>query len=79
MTEFEKAKAWRKKRGLSVNKLAELTGYGPRAVYWLELGLSAPNSTHRTPASVKPWIWKRYRMMCAGVEAQFNTGRVFDW
>ena len=78
MTEHERAKAWREKHGLSVDKLAYLTGYGYRAIYWLERGESPPNST-RHAAPVQPWIWQRYKMMCAGVEAQIKTGKEFDW
>ena len=79
MTEYEKAKAWREKRGLTVLQLAELTGYGERALYWLERGQSPPNATRAKPAKVAVWIWQRYKNMCAGVEAQLATGKKFDW
>ena len=78
MTEHAKAKAWREKRGLTVDRLAELTGYGVRSVYWFELGLSPPIPPHRA-AKVKPWLWQRYKNICAGVEAQLKSGREFDW
>ena len=79
MTEYEKAKAWREKRGLTVLQLAELTGYGERALYWLERGQSPPNATRAKPAKVAPWIWQRYKMMAAGVEAQLASGKKFEW
>ena len=79
MTEYEKAKAWREKRGLTVLQLAELTGYGERALYWLERGQSPPNATRAKPAKVAPWIWQRYKMLCGGVEAQLKTGKKFEW
>ena len=79
MNDFQKAKAWREKRGLSVQQLAEMTGYGSRAIYWLELGLSPPNAHRKKPAPVAPWIWQRYRMMCSGAEAQLKTGKEFNW
>lgn len=78
MIEHDKAKAWREKRELSVARLAELTGYTVRSIYWLELGLSPPNASRAKPAKVAPWIWQRYKMMCAGVDAQLN-GTEFDW
>ena len=79
MTEYEKAKAWREKRGLNIKQLAHLTGYGERALYWLERGQSPPNALRDKPAKVAPWIWQRFRMMCAGVEAQLATGKKFEW
>ena len=78
MTEHAKAKAWREKRGLTVDKLAELTGYGPRMIFWMELGQSPPSGS-RKATKVAPWVWQRYKMMCAGVEAQLKTGKEFDW
>lgn len=79
MTEFERAKQWREKRGLSVKQLAEATGYGPRTIYWLELGQSPPNGKRKKATKVAPWIWQRYKMMCAGVEAELESGEKFDW
>jgi transcriptional regulator with XRE-family HTH domain len=78
MTEHQRAKAWREKRNLSVDQLADLTGYGRRMLYWMERGESPPNST-RKAAPIAPWIWQRYKMMCAGVEAQLRSGKEFDW
>lgn len=79
MTRFEKAKAWRKRHKLTIPALAELTGYGPRAIMWMEQGLSPPNASRKKPAPVNDWIWLRYRMMCSGVERQLETGKRFDW
>jgi len=79
MTEYERARAWMNKRNLSADQLAELTGYGRRSVYWMLLGQSPPNATRRKPAKVAPWVFQRFRMACAGVEAQLNSGKNFDW
>jgi hypothetical protein len=79
MTEYEKAKAWRQKRGLSADKLAELTGYGPRIIFWFERGESPPNGSRPNPSKVKPWVWQRFKNACAGVEAQLRSGKQFDW
>lgn len=79
MTEHDKAKAWREKRGLTVDRLAELTGYRPRMIYWMERGQSPPNAYRKKPAKVAEWVWQRYKTMCAGVEAQLASGKIFDW
>ena len=78
MKEHDRAKEWRLKRNLSVNDLAELTGYGPRAIHWLEKGLTPPNGS-AAARPVKPWVWQRWKMMCAGAEAQLRSGKRFDW
>ena len=78
MKEYEKAKAWRRKRKLTIDQLAQLTGYGPRSIIWFEQGLSPPNAQSNA-RPVADWVWHRYRMMCAGVEAQIRSGRQFDW
>ena len=79
MTEYERARAWMNKRGLTADQLAELTGYGRRSLYWMERGQSPPNATRAKPVKVASWIWHRYRMICAGVEAQLKTGKKFEW
>ena len=78
MKEHEKAKAWRQKRKLSQAQLAELTGYGVRSIFWMELGLSPPNGQSKA-RPVPPWIWRRYKMMCHGVDALIRSGKEFDW
>ena len=78
MKEHEKAKAWRTRRKLTIPQLAELTGYGPRSIMWFEQGLSPPNGQSRAKP-VAPWVWQRWRMMCAGAEAQLRSGKTFDW
>jgi transcriptional regulator with XRE-family HTH domain len=79
MTEYERAKAWREKRKLTVDHLANLTGYGRRIIYWYELGQSPPNGTRAKAAPVAEWVFQRYRMACGGVEAELKSGKTFDW
>ena len=79
MTRFEKARAWRKRHDLTIARLAELTGYGPRAIMWMEKGQSPPSPGRKKPGQVPEWVWQRYRMMCSGVERQLETGERFDW
>ncbi len=73
--EYHKARDWRLARGLTVQRLAELTGYSIESIYAMERGKST------TPAGgrVKEWVWQRYKCACAGIEAQIRSGLNFDW
>lgn len=79
MKKHERAKAWRIRRELTIEQLATLTGYGPRAIMWMEQGLSPPSGTSKEARPVASWVWHRFKMMCAGVEAELKTGKKFDW
>ena len=67
------AKAWREKRGLDLDQLSELTGYSVSALRQLEAGKRFGGASH------SEWVWQRYRMACAGAEAQLKSGRRFEW
>ncbi|HTQ99241.1 MAG TPA: helix-turn-helix transcriptional regulator [Candidatus Acidoferrum sp.] len=73
--QHEQARQWRIRRGFSVDKLAELTGYSREAIYAMERG----ESTRAGAGKVKEWVWHRYKMCCAGVDAQIRSGLNFDW
>lgn len=75
MKVHEKAKAWRLKRDLSREQLSELTGYSVIAIAKLESGFR--NQKAREGHS--EWVLERYRMACAGAEAQLRSGRKFEW
>lgn len=75
MKENQKAKEWRVKHNLSLDQLAELTGYSVPAIRKFEQG--ARNTKIGEKHSV--WTQQRYRMACAGAAAQLRTGRVFEW
>ena len=79
MTEHERARAWMDSRKISVDQLAEMTGYGKRSIYWMLRGQSPPNATRAKPAPVADWVWQRFEMACAGADAQLKTGRLFKW
>lgn len=81
MTPYAQAKAWRHARNLTVDQLAELTGYSPEAIRLYERGVSAAQKVGKTSTTSKipEWRWQRYRMICAGAEAQLQTGNVFNW
>lgn len=73
MKQHEKARRWRKERGLSVKQLAELSGWTPEAIYLFERGI-----THKGEP-VNEWVWLRWKMVCAGIDAQLRSGVKFDW
>lgn len=68
------AKWWRiNVARLTVQELADLTGYSTLAIYLMERGITSSGSL------VKPWAWRRYKMACAGVEHQLLNGFSFEW
>jgi len=69
----EKAKAWRERIGLSVPELADLTGYSVPAIYQFESGINGAGQ------KTNEWALQRYQMVCAAVDYQKRTGRVFEW
>lgn len=75
MKPHQQARAWRERRQLTLDQLADLTGYSVPAIRKFEAGW------RNTKAGVKhsEWTWQRYRMTCAAVEVQLRTGREFAW
>lgn len=73
MTEPQKAKNWRKIRGLTVERLSELSGYSQESIYCMERGHN-PNGS-----KITDWVWQRYRNVCAGIDAQIRSGINFNW
>ena len=81
MNEHEKAKRWREKTGLTVEQLAEKTGYSKESIYLFEKGFTYNGRTARDKIKTRPLddrVWHRYRMACAGVRAALN-GSTFNW
>ena len=75
MKPSERAKAWRLKRGLDLEQLSELTGYSVIAIRKLESGAR----NRKRGEGHSEWVMQRYRMACAGAEAQLRSGRRFEW
>ena len=75
MKPHESAKAWRLRRKLTLDQLSDLTGYSVIAIRKLEAGMR--NSKRGEFHS--EWVWERYRMACAGAEAELKSGRKFGW
>jgi transcriptional regulator with XRE-family HTH domain len=84
VTEHEKAREWRERRGLSKARLAELTGYAYESIHHFEKGLTPPRTWKKArvakvePQPIDPYVWYRYKMCCAGVEALLS-GVKFNW
>ena len=78
MTEHEQAKAWMEKRELSVERLSKLTGYGHRSIYWMLRGMAPPNAV-RPARPISEAVWQRFKIACAGVDAQIRAKNRFDW
>lgn len=77
--EHIKAKRWRERRELTVEEVAEKTGFSVRAVYKFESGVSYGVSGLKKDAQPIPdESWRRYRMACAGVQAELG-GWKFNW
>jgi transcriptional regulator with XRE-family HTH domain len=90
VSEHEKAKRWREKRGLSADELAEKCGFSREAIFLFEKGhaydparksrprkgVFADTKIHTRPLNER--ALRRYRMACAGVEAELN-GQKFRW
>ena len=61
MTEHELAKAWRNKSKLTLDQLADLTGYSREAVHLFERGRNSVGKPHA------PHAWRRYKLSCLAV------------
>jgi DNA-binding XRE family transcriptional regulator len=78
MSEHTRAAAWRKSLGLTQQQLAHAIGFSRETIYWYERGETPPTKG----AGSKPqpaWIWRRYKLACAGLAAQLKSGKPFDW
>lgn len=87
MSEANKAKAWRERHGLTLQKLSELSGYSPAALLWFERGLTpartakhvAGKATSEKERAIKWWVWQRYKLVMAAIDHQLKTGEKFEW
>lgn len=83
MTDHERAKAWRKKHGLTVEQLSERAGYSIESIYLFEKGHTYAGRTPKDRIKKKridEGAQRRYRMACAGVQFELlNHPRKFNW
>ncbi len=76
--EHDKARAWREKQELTVANLAGLTGYSRYAIYLFEKGVTAETS-ERDAGKIDPAVWRRYKLICGGLDAERRSKRAFNW
>jgi DNA-binding XRE family transcriptional regulator len=78
MSEHIRAKAWRKRRNLSVQDLAKLTGYSAETIWAYERGCMTPGE--KLPSRPIPEVvWKRFKSCCAGIDAELKHNFKFRW
>jgi transcriptional regulator with XRE-family HTH domain len=86
MTEYEQARLWRQRLGLTQRQLADLTGYSVESISHYENGTtpsrSWSDSKRKVKANSRPidaFVWFRYKRCCAAVDAEMRTKKVFKW
>ena len=85
--EHVKARQWRERLNLTPKQLADLSGYAVPTIWWFERGLTPPRTKKHVAGEAKAprerqisWVnWLRYKLVCAGVDAQLKSGRAFEW
>lgn len=82
--QHDKAAQWRERLGLSLDRLAELSGYSKVTLYWFFRGLTPPRTAkHIAGKQLSKPIgdaeWKRFTNICAGVEYQLKEKKPFAW
>lgn len=78
--EFGRARQWREGLEMSKGELANAIGYSEMAIYWFERGETPPYRNSKSGSEsreIKPWVWLRYKMACAGFAA--SKRKKFDW
>lgn len=71
--EIDRAIRWRLNHNLSQDELSERIGWVRGAVSLFERGVNSQGEP------VSEYAWQRYKMACAGVQRELETGRGFDW
>ena len=82
--EVEAAQQWRLDNDLTLQELADLTGFSVSSLVWMERGQS-PTSNRKgkrkvAAKPVNPRAWRRYRLLCELVTLRRHVpGWEFDW
>jgi hypothetical protein len=77
--ELQRAQDWRNARNLTMQQLAELTGYSASNICRFEGGV-IPASQTQPEHPVTPKAFRRYKMICLAVDMLFRAGKkVEDW
>ena len=66
-----RARAWREGKGLSRRALSVLLGYSARSIEDFERGFRV--ETPVNGAAISEMAWKRYRLLCTGLDAVFRS------
>ncbi len=79
--EFERAKAWRFRRNLTMEDLSKAIGYSVSLISWMERGQSPPQKGTFAPRPLNPYAWMRYRLLCELVERRLRAPQMksFEW
>lgn len=77
MVEAGKAKAWRRTMGLTMDQLADMTGYSREAIFLFERGQNSLGKPHTPPC------WRRYKLACMAVKLlihlRISNVNAWDW
>ncbi len=84
MTEYERAKQWRERLGLTPAQLSELTGYATATLYWYERGETPRSSGSGHPGGTPPaqYAWHRFKLCCEAIErrrGELASSQPFNW
>jgi hypothetical protein len=82
--EIKKAREWLERAQLTVPQFSEISGYSEKALYWYFRGLTPPRTAkhiagYQKSAPVDARVWRRFKWLCAGVNAELIAGKEFDW
>lgn len=76
-SELSRAIRWRKALGLSAAQLGAHIGLGRLAIHYYEKGRMPPISGK--PQVLQAKTWHRYKLLCAGFDAQVRSRKPFNW
>ena len=74
--EIERARQWREALGLSVDQLADLTGWCRASIFRFEAGVSF---TAGGKQRIGARAWHRWKLACSGLNALRQHRLGFDW
>ena len=79
-----KATVWLRQLGLTIDQLAQLTGYSVVTLRWYFKGMTPPRTAKHIAGKQKSKPieapeWRRFSNICAGVEYQMKRGKQFDF
>jgi transcriptional regulator with XRE-family HTH domain len=73
MNEQDRARKWRESLELTQRELGDSLGWTREAICMFECNITSSG------LEVSDWAWKRYKMACAGLDAQLKGDKKFNW